>query len=169
MIKDVQDHIHPENFTKFPFDQIKYRIQKLDIISYDMADDDAGSFGQLIYKEVNENGVHGVGDIDESGRFKRCVYLSKVMLLYAANLLDIIIIDTMEKHNSFNFPAVNIFSINSYENNIMLGFGVLNNETTSTYELVFNHAKNAWKKKKIRSISFQMIQMGFRKVHLNSS
>jgi len=64
-------------------------------------------------------------------------------MLDSEYFLDIVIIDTTYKRNRFNLPLVSVIGINNLEQNILLAFGFLNDETTTSYEWFFANLRKA--------------------------
>jgi len=123
--------------------QIKYQVDKLLQATFGIADQDAYEFVKLAQKEAKDGGYF-VYEVNSKQEFRRSLYISKAMLIYARYFLDIVIIDTTYRRNRFNLPLVNVIGINNCGQNIMLAFSLLSEETSDSYTWFFNKLKEAW-------------------------
>ena len=130
--------------------QVKYRAKKLMELTHGVATEDAYSFTRLAIEDVKNGGFFKYRT-DEDNRFEMALYLSKTMLIYADSFLDIVIIDSTYRRNRFNLILVNIIGVNNYGQNLMLGFGLLSNETLESYDWLFFQLKTAWTDKRTPS------------------
>ena len=138
--------------TNFEEPQIKYRVNKLLQMTCGKTEEDAYLFVQLAL-EQEKNGAKFWVELDEEQRLKRCLFISPEMLSYAQYFLDIVIVDSTYKRNRFNMVLVNILGINNYGKNVMLAFGLINDETTLTYNWIFNKLKKAWRRDPFNFVS----------------
>lgn len=129
--------------TDFQLAQIKYQVKKLMEANFGKPQDDAYRFVELARNEA-ENGGFFRSEVNREREFYRCIFLSKVMLLYSLYFIDIVIIDSTYKRNRFNLPLVNVIGVNNYGHSIMLAFGLLSEETTESYTWFFSKLKRAW-------------------------
>ena len=68
------------------------------------------------------------------------------MKTYAQYFTDFVLVDTAYKRNRFNLPLVNVVGVDNFGRTIMLAFGMLNNETISSYNWFFKMLKLCWGK-----------------------
>ena len=139
-IQLLMEIINKKFATKFNLEQIKYRVLKL-LNSNRHPDNDAYDFVEIAKNCPNSFFSY---ELDEENRFQKSLFLSDVMLIYSSKFLDIVIIDSTYKRNRFNLILVNIIGIDNYGRNIMLGFGLLDNETSLSYEWLFRELKKNW-------------------------
>ena len=116
-------------------------------LNFGHADEDANNLSDLIKKDVKENGGTFQFETGKNLNLEKILYISHRMLQYSNFFLDAVIIDSTYGHNRFNMPLINIVGINSFGKTIILGFALLNNETTQSYDWVFKNFKNHWKRK----------------------
>lgn len=141
--KELTEIINEKYKTYFKAAQIKYQATKLLQQTYGEPDKDAHNFVNLAKNEAI-NGGYFACDVNNSQQLFRTLFLSQTMLLYSKYFLDLVIIDATYKRNRFNLPLINVIGINNLGRNIMLAFGLVSNETTSSYEWFFSHLKKAW-------------------------
>lgn len=67
------------------------------------------------------------------------------MLELKEKFFDVLLVDSTYKRNRFNMPVVNILGLNNFGRNILLGFCLIDEETTEAYTWVFKHLKKIWK------------------------
>ncbi len=68
------------------------------------------------------------------------------MKKYAYYFSDFVLIDATYKRNRFNLPLINIVGVDNLGRTIVLGFGMLNDETLASYNWFFKKLKNCWQK-----------------------
>lgn len=110
-------------------------------------DKDAYEFVNLAKEDVKKNNGYFAYHTDQNDEFKKCIYLSQTMIHYSKYFLDTVIVDATYKRNRFNLILVNIVGFNNHGQNIMLGFGLLTEETVQSYEWIFKHLKQGWNQK----------------------
>ena len=144
---DLTSHINKIFHTNFEVYQMKYKVEKYLQTAFGKPEEDAFKFVELARNEINSgNGGFFAVEKDDNQKFLKSIYISAVMMTYSNFFLDIVIIDTTYKRNRFSLPLVNVIGINNLGQNILLAFGLLNDETTLSYEWFFKNLKMAWNK-----------------------
>lgn len=145
-VQSIKEIINKKFNTNFDFLQIRYRINKLLALSYGEADSDALRFVELCQKKKDEGQAFFEYQICQNNKFKSAIYVSNVMQTYAEFFCDFVLVDTTYRRNRFNLPLVNVVGVNNLGKTIMLAFGMLNNETISSYTWFFRMLKHCWQK-----------------------
>lgn len=145
-IKCLTKHINKKFKKNFPIYRIQYRTDKFLKQSYGIPEDDAHLFVEIAKQDVKDNGGSFFYEKDLEDKFYCALYVSKAMLLFSEKFLDLVLIDSTYKRNRFNLPLVNILGVNNLGQNILLGFGLLTNETKESYDWIMKKLKIVWKK-----------------------
>jgi len=102
------------------------------------ADNDAYEFVKVTKDiSVQEEGFF-VYKTDNKNKCQKCLFISNVLKIYSQHFLDVVLVDSTYKRNRFNLILVNILGVNNYGHNIMLGFGLLSDETVESYMWLFS-------------------------------
>lgn len=146
-VLNLTDHINTTFHTDFKSYQIKYKVDIFFEQTYGLAEDDAYRFISLAKEQIKADKA-GFFDFEQdiNKKFLRAIFISKTMIQYSKFFLDIVLVDSTYRRNRFNLPLINVLGINNAGQNILLAFGLLNNETASTFDWFFKKLKQAWDK-----------------------
>jgi len=140
-LTSIINKIYKTNFKKH---QIRYRVDQLYQKTFGTPHDDADYFVKMAEDDVKKNGGYFQMEMGNESKLKNVIYISNTMLSYAKKFIDIVLVDAKYKRNRFNMPLVSLVGINNFGHTILLGFGLVCNETIPTYVWFFSNLKLAW-------------------------
>ena len=108
--------------------------------------EDAHLFIEELKKDEKNGAFNEISLNQKTNQLEKILYISKNMFEYKDKFLDVVFVDSTYKRNRFNMPVVNILGINNFGRNILLGFALVNEETTNAYDWLFKMLKKIWKK-----------------------
>jgi len=143
---EIQNFINKKYSKNFNYSQIANLITKLMNENFGNPSEDAHLFIEEIKKDEKNGAFNEISLNQKTNQLEKILYISKNMFEYKDKFLDVVFVDSTYKRNRFNMPVVNILGINNFGRNILLGFALVNEETTNAYDWLFKMLKKIWKK-----------------------